>query len=84
MADNQSLINQLLDTIENLLIENRAYVIAVKRSSPETRELADQMIAMAKNDPVLLATVRAAFAPFRNQSSEQSIQEILKKLKDVN
>jgi hypothetical protein len=84
MVDTSSLINELLDAIENLLTENRVYVAAIKQTSPKTQELADQMIAMAKSDPHLLQMIRAEFAPFRNRSSEQSIQEILKKLREKN
>jgi hypothetical protein len=62
------------------------YVAAIKQSSPQTQQLVHRLMMMAKNDPQLRATIHAEFAPFRNQSSEQSLQEILTKLgkKDVN
>ena len=86
MADKSSLINRLLDVIEDLLIENRAYVSTIKHFAPGAREVADTMIRTAKSDPVLRKMIRSEFAPFRDQSPEEALQELLKKLetKDVN
>ena len=86
-----NLTNQLLDLLEDILIENRAYKGALRALDahlpPQSRQLADRMIAAAKADPKLRAIAREGFSQFRDQSPEQVIEGLLKHLskdKDVN
>ena len=91
MAADKSLINELLDALEEMLIENGAYrsTIAVlgKRLPLQYQQLADEMIATAKADPELRKMIRAQFASFRDQSPEQALEglaKIVRSKRDVN
>ena len=86
MADKPSVVNELLDILENLLIENRAYVGVLRHLAPNVQMLADRMIETAKADPKLRETIRAKFAPFRDLSPEQALVELYRFLskKDLN
>ncbi|MGB6679671.1 MAG: hypothetical protein WBE44_23450 [Terriglobales bacterium] len=87
MAIDPTLIDQLLDVLEDLLIENRAYNSTLKHLPPQARDLADRLTAAAKADPKLRGMIRERFSPFRDQSPEQAIEGLLKLLQkneDVN
>jgi hypothetical protein len=87
VATGPTLIDQLVDVLEDLLIENRAYNSTLEHLPPQARDLADRLIAVAKADPKLREMIRERFSPFRNQAPEQAIEGLLKLLqknKDVN
>ena len=91
MAANPKLTNRLLDNIEDLLIENRAYATAfdlVEQFLPKlaVERLRAHVEAMKSNLEVR-RTVRETFAPFRDQGIDDSLEALLQKIpqnKDVN
>lgn len=73
--------NQLLDTIEGLLIENKALTTvleAVQRLlPPDAQEKVRSHIEGMKSDRTLRESFRRRFAEYRDPSNEGSVSELL-------
>jgi len=77
---NRELVNRLVDALEHLFIENRAYKASLKVMAPllPPAQPVDQVVESARNDPDLRARVHAIFASVRNQSPEEAILVLLR------
>ena len=90
MADKSSLINELLDAMEELLIENQAYKSALKAVEPlfppQAQGRVELVVRTALADPFVRQTVHQQFAELRDQSPDGTIERLRRLLgkKDVN
>jgi len=91
MEANANLTNKLLDNLEDLLIENRAYATAfdlLEQVVPKAAvERLRAHVEAMKSNPEVRKAVRDGFAPFRDQGIADTLAALLQKLprmKDVN
>lgn len=75
----QVLVNKLVDALEELYIENRAYKSSLKALAqylPPAKKV-DSVVQAAKADPIVRQGVRRLFASVRSQFPEQAIPVLL-------
>ena len=87
--DSQVLVNKLVDAMEELFIENRAYrstLRIVQQTLPMQKQI-DQLVEAVKAEPHIRQEVHKLFGPVRDQSLEHAIEYLLQLFpsnKDVN
>ena len=74
----QSITHQLLDLIEELFIENRAYRAVVDRL--KDAEAINKAVAAKRADRGLRQRVQGLFLPLRSQSPAVSLEQMLRHL----
>ena len=81
MAADPTLVNELLDAIEELFIENRALWSSLKvmeRFIPaHARGRIDLVVSAAKSDSTIRETVHQQLAEYRHQPLDDMIQGLL-------
>jgi len=79
-----SVVNQLLDALEDLIIENQAYKSALKSVEPffppQARGRVELVVQTAKNDPLIRQTVHQRFSELRDKSVDESLERLLRLL----
>jgi len=87
MAANEMNVNKLLDTLADMLVENRALKYAVDEMRQYLPNVVhDHLLAQVeglKADPDLRGAVAARFVQFRGQSIDDILPELLKKFPKI-